>query len=186
MRTGSIFHFAGHGSTDRLDPLPSALLLADGHMTVETVFQQNLVHMPFLEYLSACGTGQVKQDDLMDEGIHLVAAYQLAGFRHVIGTLWSVDDRLSVEAAVGVYEWMRHHSLDDRSPSEALHHTIRKLRDDAWAEEGGFRESRQAAALGEKPVEDACSDRGLSSYMRNIEACEDPPLYWVPYVHFGV
>jgi len=39
-----------------------------------------------------CGTGEVKNDSLIDEGLHLISACQLAGFRHVIGTLWVVRD----------------------------------------------------------------------------------------------
>ena len=44
-------------------------------------------HSPFLAYLSACGTGEMKENRLVDESIHLISAYQLAGFSHVIGTL---------------------------------------------------------------------------------------------------
>lgn len=83
-----IFHFAGHGETDQQDPSKSSLVLADGPLALADLFETNLHdRKPFLAYLSACGTGQIKHDALIDEGLHLIAGYQIAGFRHVIGTL---------------------------------------------------------------------------------------------------
>lgn len=70
--------------------LPSRLLLEDWKTNPLTVgglrdydLQEN---PPFLGYLSACSTGANKVDRLADEGIHFVSAFQLAGFRHIIGT----------------------------------------------------------------------------------------------------
>ncbi|KAF0640913.1 hypothetical protein FPSE5266_00675 [Fusarium pseudograminearum] len=87
-----VFHFAGHGCTDEEDPSNSHLLLEgwkEDRLCVADLQRMNLrEHAPFLAYLSACGTGQMKRYNLVDESIHLISAYQLAGFRHVIGTLW--------------------------------------------------------------------------------------------------
>jgi CHAT domain-containing protein len=47
---------------------------------------------PFLAYLSACSTAKNQAEVLQDEGLHLMAACQLAGFQHVIGSLWAVSD----------------------------------------------------------------------------------------------
>ena len=63
-----IFHFAGHGYTDEVDPSQSSLLLDDWNtdsFTVSTLLDMNLHERPpFLAYLSACGTGEVKDEDL--------------------------------------------------------------------------------------------------------------------------
>ena len=40
---------------------------------------------------------------LMDEGIHLAGGFQLAGYPHVIASLWEADDDLSVEVAKKFY-----------------------------------------------------------------------------------
>ncbi|KAK2037009.1 hypothetical protein LZ31DRAFT_580326 [Colletotrichum somersetense] len=70
-----ILHFAGHG--------------------VESLLERNgSASEQFLAYLSACGTGRIQDKDSTDESIHLTSAFQLAGFRHVVGTLWEVDDEL--------------------------------------------------------------------------------------------
>ncbi|RYP62375.1 hypothetical protein DL770_009601 [Monosporascus sp. CRB-9-2] len=91
LQSCRIFHFAGHGRSDPMEPSQSCLLLEDWKSNPLTVgdlrdrrFQEN---PPFLGYLSACSTGANETARLADEGIHLVSALQLAGFRHVVGTL---------------------------------------------------------------------------------------------------
>ena len=95
-----LLHFAGHGHTDTLNPSKSSLLLEDWEsdpLSVVDLLEMNLrKHNPFLAYLSACGTGEMRDESLVDESIHLISACQLAGFRHVIGTLWEVNDESCV------------------------------------------------------------------------------------------
>ena len=171
-----IFHFAGHGYTDPSDPSKSALILSDGRLTVESIFYTNLQQQPFLAYLSACGTGQIKHNGLVDEGIHLIGAHQLAGFRHVIGTLWEVNDESCVDIAKRTYDWMQRENLSDRSVSEGLHHACRKLRGQ-WVQETEMRAaSRRGAQTGARNPQDATA----------VEEVEALPMHWVPYVHFGI
>ncbi|RYP55468.1 hypothetical protein DL770_010906 [Monosporascus sp. CRB-9-2] len=188
-----IFHFAGHGETDLLDPSKSALLLSDGALTVASLFETNLhSRKPFLAYLSACGTGQVKYDVLIDEGLHLIAACQLAGFRHVVGTLWEVNDMSCVDAATTTYKWMQEGKLSDGSVSEGLHHASRRLRDQ-WTADSA---TRRAIKYGTGEQDDGQRVTGQSRFNRDnardprhprdIESCDDAPLNWAPYVHFGV
>ena len=103
-----IFHFAGHGSTHDSDPSKSLLLLQDWEtkpLTVASLLEINLQKQtPFLAYLSACGTGRIKGNEFLDEGLHLISGYQLAGFQHVIGTLWDVNDKACVEMATTTYK----------------------------------------------------------------------------------
>ncbi|KAF7174243.1 hypothetical protein CNMCM6106_008368 [Aspergillus hiratsukae] len=98
-----IFHFSGHGHSANDDPSKSHLLLEDWNndpLMVANLLEINLrKHSPFLAYLSACGTGQIRDARFLDESIHLISAFQLAGFRHVIGTLWEVNDKLCVDMA---------------------------------------------------------------------------------------
>ncbi|KAK4078311.1 uncharacterized protein Triagg1_3327 [Trichoderma aggressivum f. europaeum] len=173
-----IFHFAGHGRTHPTDPLQSALLLADWQdepFTVASLLETNLgLNSPFLAYLSACGTGQILNDHAADESIHLVSACQLAGFRHVIGTLWSVDDELCVDMAEMVYKSLCK-GFEDESVSWALHGAVRTLRD-RWVD-----------ALDQRSrSEDRAAD-GLREG-RHAQLDEEEELgrpLWIPYVHYG-
>lgn len=188
VRDCRIFHFAGHGLSDPLDPSRSALLLSDEPLTVASLFETNLhSRKPFLAYLSACSTGQVKHDELLDEGLHMIGACQLAGFRHVVGTLWEVNDKSCVDVAVMTYEWMQKRDMSDESVSEGLHHACRKLRGQ-WIEENAVRAAvsrgdRQGQKLG---AHQPHLPHGNLGEARDVEAVDDVPLYWVPYVHFGI
>ncbi|UZP46510.1 hypothetical protein NXS19_014322 [Fusarium pseudograminearum] len=128
-----IFHYAGHAYTDGHDPAESYLCLEANKadcLTVSNLLDINLQRQsPFLAYLSACGTGEIQNEDLTDEGIHLITAFQLLGFRHVIGTLWAVMDSLCVHFARLFYEHLRDHGTTDRAVAEGLHRAARKLRD---------------------------------------------------------
>ncbi|KAH7145569.1 TPR domain-containing protein [Dactylonectria estremocensis] len=130
LRDCDIFYFAGHGSSNPLDPSKSALILDNqDRLTVSSLFDINLhKRKPFLAFLSACSTGQIKLSQPVDEGLHLIAACQVAGFQHVIGTLWEVNDELCIEVARMTYEWMHKNVMSHDSVSEGLHRAIRELR----------------------------------------------------------
>lgn len=203
-----IFHFAGHGHTDGVDPSQSRLLLEDGDahpLTVATLLEMNIrQRSPFLAYLSACGTGQLKDEMSIDESIHLISACQLAGFRHVIGTLWEVNDDICVDAARITYEGMRDGGITDKSVCWGLHNAARELRD-RWINGTLSPKARRSAKRVKKePVHvplvedkvyvpcasdmnyrDARLQRDIVSDSSDDEV-EKGRLRWVPYVHFGV
>ncbi|TVY61860.1 hypothetical protein Focb16_v013023 [Fusarium oxysporum f. sp. cubense] len=166
-----VFHFAGHGST-KSDPLNSLIYLEDWQdqpLTVESLLETNLRSgAPFLAYLSACKTGESLDEKLADESLHLTSAFQLTGFRHVIGTLWEVDDALCVDMAQMTYKVLGESGFHDGSVSQALHQATCILRDKWLAEE---------------------RTRVRSRSERDIISCDDEtrktPL-WVPYIHYGV
>ncbi|KUL82059.1 hypothetical protein ZTR_10675 [Talaromyces verruculosus] len=167
-----IFHFAGHGYAHPSDPSFSSLVLEDGKdhpLTVGSLFELNLrKSSPFLAYLSACGTGRVRDEKFMDESIHLISGCQLAGFRHVIGTLWDVIDETCVDMARMTYEGIRDGNMTDESVCRGLHNASRALRD-RWLE---------------LPVQMRGRRRGGRDMQP--EGGETGSLDWVPYVHFGV
>jgi hypothetical protein len=89
-------------------------------------------HSPFLAYLSAGGTGEIKDGRFIGESIHLISVCQLAWFRHVIGTLWEVNDESCVDISRITYEEMRSGGVSDESLCRGLHKATRELRD-RWA-----------------------------------------------------
>jgi len=128
-----IAHFACHGATDPTDPSKSLLLLHDWQSDPLTVssFASIKLDQAQLAYLSACRTTFTGTAELIDEAIHLTSAFQLAGFPHVIGTLWEIDDRLALEVADGFYTALHTGSgaLDTSRAAAALHQAVRQLRD---------------------------------------------------------
>ncbi|KAI1023743.1 hypothetical protein LB504_005237 [Fusarium proliferatum] len=183
-----IFHFAGHGATNLRDPSQSSLLLEDEPLTVANLLETNIhQYSPFLAYLSACGTGQIAHEKFLDESIHLISAFQLAGFRHVIGTLWEVGDDISVHMARITYGSIQRGDSADGSVCRGLHKATLELRDQ-WFKEQTPTPGRKRKA---SPILE--DERGEILEARDIEALdedEDEDVsklpQWVPYVHYGV
>jgi CHAT domain-containing protein len=129
-----IAHFACHGVSDTTDPSQSRLLLHDHATDPFTVSSLATVALDDaqLAYLSACHTAFAGSVDLIDEAIHLASAFQLAGFPQVIGTLWGIDDRLSVDIAGTFYTALHtaNGTIDTGRAAGALHRTIRAIRDE--------------------------------------------------------
>jgi CHAT domain-containing protein len=84
-----------------------------------------------LVYLSACSTAQVSDARLLDEAIHLTSAFQLAGSRHVIGTLWRIEGEAAIDVAAGFYRELRTEAgtLDTGGAARALHQVVLATRD---------------------------------------------------------
>lgn len=129
----TIAHFACHGVADPVDPSKSRLLLHDhttDPFTVAALMRLSL-HRAGLAYLSACRTAFSGSVELRDEAIHLASAFQLAGFPHVVGTLWEVDDAISAQVAEGFYDILRTDdgNLDVVRSCGALQEMVRDIRD---------------------------------------------------------
>ncbi|KAG7404064.1 hypothetical protein Forpe1208_v015791 [Fusarium oxysporum f. sp. rapae] len=200
LQGSDIFHFAGHGYTDPNDPSQSHLRLQDwksNPLTVADLFTINLSEKePFLAYLGACGTGQIQDAKHLDESVHLISACQLAGFRHLIGTLWKVHDKTCVEVARITYDTIRKKGITDESVGEGLHRAVRDLRD-RW------RQDKQGRAwqvtIPKRRLKDNAIERGFitqeksynitmrdaSDYESDEDGDEDVPLQWAPYIYYG-
>ncbi|MFK0257063.1 CHAT domain-containing protein [Streptomyces sp. NPDC090445] len=134
-------HFACHAVDDPGRPAESRLLTA-GHrerpLTVADISALGLEHAE-LAFLSACSTARGAAR-LADESVHITGAFLLAGFRHVVGTLWQVDDTASLEITRLFYEGTRSSRPVGAGPTGAgptgagaapyaLHEAVRALRD---------------------------------------------------------
>ncbi|VUC37220.1 unnamed protein product [Clonostachys rosea] len=183
-----VFHYAGHGRTDPLDPSQSSLLLSDWMktpLTVGTLLDTNIQQRrPFLAYLSACGTGRIRNAELINEGIHLISAYQLAGFRHVVGTLWEVNDEACADMAAGVYEIMHAEGMTDISPSQGLHQLYEMDRRSMGLERKGAMSRRFHSKITQVAPEVEIETHGRDAIFEDED--QAGPLHWVPYVHYGL
>jgi CHAT domain-containing protein len=84
-----------------------------------------------LAFLSACTTARTGTK-LPDEPIHLAAACQLAGYRHVVASLWPISDADTARLTKRFYTTL--HTIDPTATeataqaAKALHDATRKLR----------------------------------------------------------
>ncbi|QKV73650.1 CHAT domain-containing tetratricopeptide repeat protein [Amycolatopsis sp. Hca4] len=143
LATCDIAHFACHGEADWLDPAQGKLLLHDhiaNPLTVQRLVALQLTKAT-LAYLSACDTTTVTTKHA-NEAIHLTGALQLAGFRSVVGTLWSIDDAAGAVVARTFYEHLTNYGTRRPEPGKvahALHQALRAYRNsipvyfDQWA-----------------------------------------------------
>ncbi|WDV52811.1 CHAT domain-containing protein [Streptomyces coeruleorubidus] len=115
-------HFACHGRQDPTQASDSAVLLHDGALTVLDMARTRPAGAE-LAYVSACRTA-ASSVLLMDEAQHLAAGLQMAGFRHVVGTLWAVGDRSAAVTAGRFYDVLR----DGGSPAAATAAAVERLR----------------------------------------------------------
>ncbi|MGW8946578.1 CHAT domain-containing protein [Streptomyces koyangensis] len=116
-------HFACHALADHAAPSRSGLRLNDGMLTIPEI-SRLAVPDAQLAYLSACSTGH-RSPEYVDESLNLASAFQLAGFRHVIASLWPLGDTFGAKAARTFYAEL---SISADEAPTALHHTTLTLR----------------------------------------------------------
>lgn len=119
-------HFACHASSPVEDPSAGHLVLHDGPLSVLDIARQHSAGGQ-LAYLSACSTARGGRT-LVDECIHISSAFQLAGYQHVVATLWPVHDDVSAHMAEEIYAALVLGSRP-KDPAHAVHAAVRSARD---------------------------------------------------------
>ncbi|KAJ3530303.1 hypothetical protein NMY22_g8630 [Coprinellus aureogranulatus] len=109
-----------------------------------------------LAFLSACKTS-VGEEKLPDEAVHLAAGMLAAGYRRVIATMWSINDKHATKVAQSFYQYLWDH------PTDALR-------------DGGFDGTLSAYALHHATQELRWELGGDS---------DDSILAWAPFIHYG-
>jgi tetratricopeptide (TPR) repeat protein len=129
-------HFACHAQADHSAPSRGGLHLSNGMLTIPEVSRLRLANAE-LAYLSACSTAH-RSHDHADESINLASAFHLAGFRHVIASLWPLQDDVAADASRRFYRAIPH-GPSAADAALALHQVTHVLRDkhpdrpDLWA-----------------------------------------------------
>ncbi|HEV7784932.1 MAG TPA: CHAT domain-containing protein, partial [Thermoanaerobaculia bacterium] len=125
-------HFACHALLDRHFPLDSALALAtshDGHegdnglLQAWEIFERLRIDADLVT-LSACGTG-LGRDGGGEGLIGLTRAFQYAGARSVLASLWAVSDRSTAALMARFYTRLRAGSPKDVALAEAQRELLR-------------------------------------------------------------
>ncbi len=101
-------HIAGHGHFDAERPLASSLRLApdggdDGRLTVSDLYSMRIGAE--LVTLSACETG-LGRIASGDDVVGLTRGFLYAGTHSIIASLWQVEDRVTGELMIALYQSM--------------------------------------------------------------------------------
>ena len=150
---------------------------------------------------------------LIDKSIHLVSAFQLAGFRHVAGTLWEVSESHCVDVAASLYKTIRDEGMTDLAICRGLHRAVIALRDRHIEARRSIKEMsttstgavQQAVNVDDNRPEGrvvethdmrvAGPDRengmrvgrdAILCSSESVKRRQESPMYWAPYIHFGV
>ena len=131
MKEAHWVHFACHGIQDGEHPTDSGLCLADQRrLTLADIISLSCPRGG-LAFLSACqtATGDIQ---LSDEAVHIAAGMLFAGYGGVVGTMWSIADRVAPRVARDVYERLfklkSEGTPDCREAARALHDAVGRLR----------------------------------------------------------
>jgi tetratricopeptide (TPR) repeat protein len=101
LETHRFVHFSTHATVDGPTSLDGGLRLVNGILSIRDLSDHDLSHARFA-FLSACETYRTAEE-VPDEGITVGAALRIAGFEHVIATLWPISDSLSPEFSRSFY-----------------------------------------------------------------------------------
>lgn len=120
-------HFSCHGDQSITDPSTGGLILHDGRLTVADLVRARHPDS-VLAFLAACKSASGGAA-VPDEVLTPAAAFQYAGFRHVIGTMWAIDDDAASDLTERMYsDLFQHEPLDARDTAPALHRAVRDMR----------------------------------------------------------
>jgi CHAT domain-containing protein len=138
LKECDMVHFACHGVSNFANPSESCLRLqkcGESHFTPEpdslTVRQVSETHLRHakIAYLSACSTAENRTVPLADEVIHLASGFQVAGFGHVIGSLWPSNDSICVDVAKCFYKQLTPGCQGaENCVAAALHESVMQVR----------------------------------------------------------
>lgn len=127
-----IAHFACHAVVDLVDLGNSRLVLPDHRTEPLTLVDISALRITGgLAFLSACDTNVSANPRLADEAVHITGAFHLAGYQHVVGTLWPIADSAARRIAADFYAYL---TEDGTAPPDtgrsafALHFATRRLR----------------------------------------------------------
>jgi hypothetical protein len=130
LETSEWAHFACHAASDPVDPGESRLIVHDHASKPLRVVEISRLSLskPEFAFLSACSTATTSLD-LVNESIHIASAFQLAGYPHVIGTLWEISDTIATKITTHIYTELAACHFDIRGAAVSLHEAIRAVRD---------------------------------------------------------
>ena len=124
-------HFACHGVQDVKQPLMSGLCLHDSRLELLDIMKLQIPNADFA-FLSVSESSK-GDPNLSDEVVHLTAGMLAAGYRGVVGTMWSIIDGYGPEIATEFYQYFLRDNglerLDSTRAAYALDYATRTIRE---------------------------------------------------------
>jgi CHAT domain-containing protein len=115
-------HNATHGQSRLDNPMESAILLADGKLTLDRLMISRYPHLQEI-FLAACET-HLGNGNLTDDILTLATGFMCAGASTVISTLWIVNDIATALFSIFYYQ----NRQNNQSPATAIENAQNQLR----------------------------------------------------------
>ena len=108
LRDYDIVHFAGHCEYDTDNPKNTGWVLSDGRFTTTDILALGeSLSFPSLIFSNACHSAKTATElmntDYQEKNYSLASAFLFSGVRHYIGTIWKVEDPVSLVFAKEFY-----------------------------------------------------------------------------------
>ncbi|EXM12698.1 CHAT domain [Fusarium oxysporum f. sp. vasinfectum] len=140
MRRSHVIHFACHGYSDPLNPSQSYVRVRrrlspgadEGKLTVELISDDATLDKAQIAFLSLYPPAEGKAEQSTDGGLGIISAFQLAGFKHVVGSLSKADGASHAHVAKSFYQSLKENRLGENTDwlvAKALHDALRNARD---------------------------------------------------------
>jgi CHAT domain-containing protein len=138
LKEFNVVHFACHAHQDQSTPMDSVLYLGDGPLLLSRIASLRLTDVE-TAFLSACRTAG-GSDILPEEAMHIAAGMQMAGYRSVVATMWTMPDSVGPTLVREFYgRVLQGSDVDASRVAGALREAVLVLRKDknvplaAWA-----------------------------------------------------
>ncbi|KAF5626318.1 TPR domain protein [Fusarium tjaetaba] len=140
LRRSHAIHFACHGYSDPLNPSESYVQLRkplspgsdEERLTVELISDNTTSDKAQIAFLSLCPGTESKTERSTDGGLGIISAFQLAGFKHVVGSLPNADGASHSHVTKSFYQSLKENRLSENMDwvvAKALHDALRQARD---------------------------------------------------------
>ena len=148
LKSNASVHLACHAIQDTSEPLRSGFYLHDGRLELAEIMKKSLPKAQ-LAFLSTCQTS-TGNERLSEEAVHLAAGMLAAGYRGVVATMWSIQDKYGPVVAKDFYDSLLsgalgkegedagRDGLDSTGGAHSLHVAIKHLRDSLGTSEVSF------------------------------------------------
>ncbi|MGE3817964.1 MAG: CHAT domain-containing protein, partial [Isosphaeraceae bacterium] len=170
-----LVHFACHGGWNPSDPLESGLETSDGTLKLGELLREKSCDDARLVTLSACETGLGHDFSKRDEEyLGLPAGFLLGGAKAVVGSLWTVDDRVTALLMNAFYRNL----FEGKGLAESLQKAQIWLR--------SLTKTEAVATLRDAGIEPDRVDR----FRQFLDAADDAetlehPYYWAGFAAYG-